>query len=120
MRRKKRLPARLRLMQMVEKWKVEIGLAKVGDTITLPACTKDGYEFVGWYDGDTCIGKAGEDTLSLPTLTLKARYEKKEDEKLSAPLPLMRTVATLQGKVLRQRKAARSSFRPAVRQAMSS
>ena len=30
--------------------------AKIGDTITLPACTKDGYEFEGWYDNDTCAG----------------------------------------------------------------
>jgi len=35
--------------------------AKIGDTITLPNCTKDDYEFVGWYDGDTCIGQAGEE-----------------------------------------------------------
>ncbi len=54
--------------------------AKVGDTITLPACTKDGYEFVGWYDGDTCIGKAGEDYTVSADVTLKAHYEKKEDE----------------------------------------
>ena len=54
--------------------------AKVGDTITLPACTKDGYEFVGWYDGDTCAGKAGEDYTVSADVTLKAHYEKKEDE----------------------------------------
>ncbi len=50
--------------------------AKVGDTITLPACTKDGYEFVGWYDNDTCAGQAGEDYTVTGDVTLKARYEK--------------------------------------------
>ncbi len=53
-------------------------IAKVGDTITLPACTKDGYEFVGWYDNDTCAGQAGEDYTVTGDVTLKARYEKKE------------------------------------------
>lgn len=51
--------------------------AKIGDTITLPACTKDGYEFVGWYDGDTCIGQAGEEYTVSDDVTLKARYVKK-------------------------------------------
>jgi len=51
--------------------------AKAGDTITLPNCTKDDYEFVGWYDGDTCIGQAGEDYTVSADVTLKARYEKK-------------------------------------------
>ncbi len=50
---------------------------KVGDTITLPACTKDDYEFTGWYDGNTCVGKAGEDYTVSADVTLKARYEKK-------------------------------------------
>ena len=35
--------------------------AKIGDIVTLPNCTKDDYEFAGWYDGDTCIGQAGEE-----------------------------------------------------------
>lgn len=62
--------------------KIEGGtvVAKAGDTITLPACTKEGYEFTGWYDGDTCIGKAGEKYTVSADITLKARYEKKEDE----------------------------------------
>ena len=51
--------------------------AKIGDTITLPACTKDGYEFVGWYDGDTCIGQAGEEYTVSDDVTLKAHYVKK-------------------------------------------
>ena len=51
--------------------------AKIGDTITLPACTKDGYEFVGWYDGDTCIGQAEEEYTVSDDVTLKARYVKK-------------------------------------------
>lgn len=55
-------------------------IAKAGDTITLPACTKEGYEFTGWYDGDTCIGKAGEEYTVSADVTLKARYEKKEDQ----------------------------------------
>ncbi len=55
-------------------------IAKAGDTITLLACTKEGYEFSGWYDGDTCIGKAGEQYTVSADVTLKARYEKKEDE----------------------------------------
>lgn len=52
--------------------------AKVGDTITLPACTKDGYEFTGWYDGDTCVGQAGEEYTVSDDVALKAHYEKKE------------------------------------------
>ncbi len=52
--------------------------AKVGDTITLPNCTKDGYEFTGWYDGDTCVGQAGEEYTVSDDVTLKAHYEKKE------------------------------------------
>lgn len=55
-------------------------IAKAGDTITLPACTKEGYEFTGWYDGDTCIGKEGEEYTVSADVTLKARYEKKENE----------------------------------------
>lgn len=55
-------------------------IAKVGDTITLPTCTKEGYEFIGWYDGDTCTGKAGEQYTVSADVTLKARYEKKENE----------------------------------------
>lgn len=54
-------------------------IAKAGDTITLPACTKEGYEFIGWYDGDTCTGKAGEQYTVSADVTLKARYEKMED-----------------------------------------
>ena len=51
---------------------------KVGDTITLPACTKEGYEFTGWYDGDTCVGQAGEDYTVADDVTLKAHYVRKE------------------------------------------
>ena len=54
--------------------------AKVGDTITLPACTKDGYEFTGWYDGETCIGQAGEEYTVSDDVVLKAHYEKKETD----------------------------------------
>ena len=53
--------------------------AKVGDTITLPTCTKEGYEFVGWYDDDTCAGQAGEDYTVTGDVILKARYEKKAE-----------------------------------------
>ena len=52
--------------------------AKIGDTITLPDCTKDGYEFVGWYDNDACIGQEGEAYTVSDDATLKARYVKKE------------------------------------------
>ncbi len=52
--------------------------AKVGDTIILPDCTKEGYEFIGWYDGDTCAGQAGEEYTVSDDVTLIARYEKKE------------------------------------------
>ena len=52
--------------------------AKIGDTITLPNCTKEGYEFTGWYDGDTCVGQAGEEYTVSDDVTLKAHYEKKE------------------------------------------
>ena len=54
--------------------------AKIGDSITLPDCTKDGYEFVGWYDGDSCVGQAGEEYTVSDDVTLKAHYEKKEAE----------------------------------------
>ena len=53
-------------------------IEKVGDTITLPTCTKDGYEFVGWYDNDTCVGQAGEEYTVTSDVTLKAHYVKKE------------------------------------------
>jgi Listeria/Bacterioides repeat/Listeria/Bacterioides repeat len=53
--------------------------AKVGDTITLPDCTKDGHEFIGWYDNDTCAGKAGEKYTVTGDVTLKAHYEKKAE-----------------------------------------
>ena len=53
--------------------------AKVGDTVTLPLCTKDGYEFIGWYDGDICVGQAGEKFTVTGDATLKARYEKKAE-----------------------------------------
>ena len=52
--------------------------AKIGNTITLPSCTKEGYEFVGWYDGDTCAGQAGEDYTVADDVILKAHYVKKE------------------------------------------
>ncbi|MDE7429274.1 MAG: InlB B-repeat-containing protein [Lachnospiraceae bacterium] len=55
-------------------------IAKAGDTVTLPNCTKDGYEFTGWYDGNTCIGKVGEKYTVSADATLKARYEKKEEQ----------------------------------------
>ena len=54
--------------------------AKAGDTITLPACTKENYKFTGWYDGDTRIGKAGEEYTVSADVTLKAHYEKEEGE----------------------------------------
>ena len=54
--------------------------AKIGDTITLPNCTKEGDVFTGWYDGDTCVGQAGEEYSVSDDVTLKARYEKKEVE----------------------------------------
>lgn len=52
--------------------------AKIGDTITLPSCTKDGYEFVGWYGGGTCTGQAGEEYTVSDDVTLKAHYVRKE------------------------------------------
>lgn len=52
--------------------------AKIGDTITLPECTKDNLIFTGWYDGDTCVGQAGEDYTVADDVTLKAHYEEKE------------------------------------------
>ena len=54
--------------------------AKIGDTITLPDCTKEGYEFTGWYDGEICVGQAGEEYTVSDDVTLKARYEKQEDK----------------------------------------
>ncbi len=52
--------------------------AKTGDTITLPKCTKEDLIFTGWYDGDTCVGQAGEDYTVADDVTLKAHYEEKE------------------------------------------
>ncbi|RKI88392.1 hypothetical protein D7V94_19340 [Parablautia intestinalis] len=52
--------------------------AKIGDTITLPGCTKEGYEFTGWYDGDACAGQAGEDYTVADDVILKAHYVRKE------------------------------------------
>lgn len=52
--------------------------AKIGDAITLPDCTKGNLIFTGWYDGDTCIGQAGEDYTVADDITLKAHYEEKE------------------------------------------
>lgn len=54
-------------------------VAKVGDTITLPLCTKDGYVFIGWYDNDICAGQAGEKYTVSGDVILKAHYEKKEE-----------------------------------------
>ena len=53
--------------------------AKIGNTITLPSCTKEGYEFVGWYDGDICAGQAGEKYTVTGDVILKAYYEKKAE-----------------------------------------
>ena len=53
-------------------------IAKIGDTVTLPDCTKDDYEFVGWYDGGTCTGQAGEEYILSDDVTLKAHYVRKE------------------------------------------
>ena len=53
---------------------------KTGDSITLPACSKEGFTFTGWYDKDACIGKAGEEYTVSDDVTLKARYEKEEEE----------------------------------------
>lgn len=55
-------------------------VAKAGDTITLPNCTKEDHKFIGWYDGDTCIGKAGEEYTVSADITLKARYEKEQEQ----------------------------------------
>ena len=52
--------------------------AKIGDTVTLPNCEKEGYEFAGWFDKDTCAGQAGEEYTVSDDVTLKAHYEKKE------------------------------------------
>lgn len=55
-------------------------VAKAGDTVTLPDCTKDGHKFIGWYDGDRFIGKAGEEYTVSADVTLKARCEKEKEE----------------------------------------
>ncbi len=52
--------------------------AKIGDTITLPNCTKEGYVFIGWYENDICVGQAGAEYTVSDDVTLKAHYEKKE------------------------------------------
>lgn len=54
-------------------------VAKVGDTITLPLCTKDSYVFIGWYDDDICAGQADEKYTVSGDVILKAHYEKKEE-----------------------------------------
>jgi uncharacterized repeat protein (TIGR02543 family) len=57
--------------------------AKIGDAITLPDCTKGNLIFTGWYDGDTCIGQAGEEFTVQSDITLKAHFEKKEAVKVT-------------------------------------
>lgn len=52
---------------------------KAGDTITLPACTKESYEFTGWYDNDVCAGQAGEKYTVTGDVILKAHYGKKAE-----------------------------------------
>ena len=39
--------------------------------------------FTGWYDGDTCIGQAGEEFTVQSDITLKAHFEKKEAVKVT-------------------------------------
>lgn len=50
-----------------------------GDTITLPALTKDGHNFLGWYQNDTKVNEISAD--SFGDLTLNARWEKINSEK---------------------------------------
>ncbi len=48
--------------------------------VILPLCTKEGFIFTGWYDGDTLDGKAGEEYKVLADVTLKALYGKEKEE----------------------------------------
>lgn len=60
--------------------------AKTGDTIILPACSKERYEFLGWFltsDESICIGQAGEEFTVQEDTALKAHYEKKEAVKVT-------------------------------------
>ncbi|GFI17702.1 internalin-A [Lachnospiraceae bacterium] len=60
--------------------------AEKGSTIILPACSKTGYEFLGWFlasDDNICIGQAGEEFTVQGDILLKAYFEKKEAEKVT-------------------------------------
>ena len=52
-----------------------------GNAVTLPAATRDGYTFDGWYDAATegeLIGKAGDEYTPAANITLYAHYTAEE------------------------------------------
>ena len=53
-----------------------------GKDVTLPVPTKEGYKFIGWYDGETLIEK-----LENKDYNLKAKWEKIEDPVTPDPDP---------------------------------
>ena len=60
--------------------------AEKGSAIILPACSKTGYEFLGWFlasDDSICAGQAGEEFTVQGDIILKAHFEKKEAVKVT-------------------------------------
>ena len=47
-------------------------------SITLPDATKDGYNFAGWYNGETKVGNAGISYTPDETVTLTAHWTEKQ------------------------------------------
>ncbi len=50
---------------------------KYGESIKLPEVSREGYEFLGWYDGNTKVGMPGDEyKLPADDVTLTAQWEK--------------------------------------------
>ena len=58
---------------------VESETVKYEESVTLPEATREGYEFLGWFDGKDKVGDAG-DSYAVPTenVTLKAEWDAEE------------------------------------------
>lgn len=56
--------------------------AQADSSITLPDASRDGFEFDGWYDGDTKVGEAGDSYTVTGNLTLKAGWTKIPEGKM--------------------------------------
>ena len=53
----------------------------INSTVTVSAKAKDGYEFVGWYDGDTKVSSSSQYTIRLrEDMALTAKFESAADD----------------------------------------